>query len=95
MREIKQGEQVVVLDLAIDGHRRTPKYIIGKSGTVERLCGSFRNPEALAYGRDGLPRLRLYRVRFLQSDIWQDYRGGPGDTLELELFEHWIKPLAD
>jgi nitrile hydratase len=36
----------------------------------------------------------LYRVRFLQSDVWDDYRGGPGDTLDIDLYEHWLEPVT-
>jgi len=32
------------------------------AGIVERFCGSFRNPEELAYNRSGLPAQPLYRV---------------------------------
>lgn len=92
MRELAVGENVSIRDLAISGHRRTPKYVLGKLGTVERLCGYFRNPEELAYGLNGLPKLRLYRVRFSQQVLWPDYAGLPQDTLELEIFEHWLEP---
>ena len=33
------------------GHIRTPYYVRGKTGVVERICGSFRNPEELAFAR--------------------------------------------
>lgn len=93
MRKLVVGEKVFVRDLPIRGHRRTPQYVIKRSGVIERLCGEFRNPEDLAYGRSGLPKLRLYRVRFNQDALWDDYRGSPLDTLELELFEHWLEPV--
>jgi nitrile hydratase len=48
------------------------------------------NPEQLAYGYSGAPGKVLYRVRFRQCDLWRDYAGGPRDTLELELYEHWL-----
>ncbi|HJM60802.1 MAG TPA: nitrile hydratase subunit beta, partial [Alphaproteobacteria bacterium] len=41
-------------------HLRTPWYVRGKSGEIERICGEFRNPEGLAYGEDGLPKQTLY-----------------------------------
>ena len=72
------------------GHRRTPFYIRGKTGTVERYCGAFRNPEELGYGFDGEPERHLYRVRFKQSDIWPAYDGPARDTLDLEVYEHWL-----
>ena len=49
------------------GHVRTPHYLRGQRGVVESIAGHFANPEELAYGRDGLPRRALYRVRFRQA----------------------------
>jgi nitrile hydratase len=84
------GDRVSVMVTHPPGHRRTPYYIRGKTGVVERYCGAFRNPEELAYGFDGEPRRHLYRVRFRQREIWPDYRGPEHDTLDLEVFEHWL-----
>ncbi|MFZ9042945.1 MAG: SH3-like domain-containing protein, partial [Ilumatobacteraceae bacterium] len=66
------------------GHRRTPHYIRGKEGVVERYCGAFPNPEERAYGFSGLPKRHLYRVRFRQMDVWPGYNGPTHDLLELE-----------
>jgi nitrile hydratase len=74
------------------GHVRTPWYIRGRSGTVERICGPFPNPEELAYGRSGLPPMTLYRVRFAQRQVWPDYGGPDADTVDVELYEHWLEP---
>jgi nitrile hydratase beta subunit-like protein len=70
---------------------RTPYYIRGCTGMVERICGAFPNPEELAQMRDGLPPLPLYRVRFRQKDVWPDYHGNPADVLEVEIFQHWLE----
>jgi nitrile hydratase len=86
------GDRVVVKRTDPPGHRRTPCYIRGKTGEIERICGTYRNPEELAYGFDGEPRKVLYRVRFPQSHVWPDYRGAAHDMLELEIFEHWLEP---
>jgi len=76
------------------GHIRTPWYIRGKTGVVERICGDFGNPEELAYGRDGKPKQPLYRVRFMQNEVWEDYTENPSDTVDIEIFEHWLEPGA-
>jgi len=73
------------------GHIRTPYYIRGASGVIERLCGAFGNPEELAQQRSGEPKQPLYRVRFRQQDVWPGYRGGDGDTLDVEIFQHWLE----
>jgi hypothetical protein len=88
----KNGDRVRVLPMFPLGHVRTPWYIRGKSGVVERLCGAYPNPEELAYRRSGLPAQPLYRVRFLQRDVWPDYRGGSTDTVDLEIYQHWLEP---
>jgi nitrile hydratase len=76
----------------VPGHIRTPWYIRGRAGIVERLCGAYPNPEELAYARPGLPRQPLYRVRFLQREVWPDYAGSPADTLDIEIYQHWLEP---
>lgn len=74
------------------GHVRTPWYIRGKVGVIERLCGVYANPEELAYARPGTPLLPLYRVRFRQRDVWPDYGGRDEDTLDVEIYQHWLEP---
>ena len=86
------GEKVKVMQAYPLGHVRTPYYIRGQVGEVERICGSFPNPEELAQMRDGLPEQPLYRVRFLQKDVWPGYRGNPADVIEIEIFQHWLEP---
>jgi nitrile hydratase len=85
------GDKVKVRAAAPLGHIRTPFYIRGCAGTVERLCGSFPNPEELAQMRDGLPAQPLYRVRFRQKDVWPDYRGPESDTVDIEIYQHWLE----
>jgi hypothetical protein len=87
----RAGERVKVRAAAPLGHIRTPFYIRGHVGTIERLCGSFPNPEELAQMRDGLPAQPLYRVRFKQKDVWPDYQGPAQDVLEIEIFQHWLE----
>ena len=76
------------------GHVRTPFYLRGCAGVVERVCGTYPNPEELAYARDGLPRQPLYRVRFRQADVWPDYGGESDDTLDVEIYQHWLEAVA-
>ncbi len=85
------GDRVRVTDRAHVGHHRTPGYLKGKTGTVERVHRSFRNPETRAYGGDGLPKQQLYLVGFAQRDVWRDYRGDPDDRIYADVFEHWLE----
>lgn len=85
------GDGIVVRDAWQPGHLRTPTYIKGRAGTIAQVLGAYPNPEELAYRRSGLPAPTLYRVRFRQLDIWPDYAGASGDTLEIELYHHWLE----
>jgi nitrile hydratase len=94
MAKYAPGDRVLVRRAYPPGHIRTPWYIRGKTGVVERICGDFGNPEELAYGRDGKPKQPLYRVRFMQNEVWEDYTENPSDTVDIEIFEHWLEPGA-
>jgi hypothetical protein len=85
------GQQVRVVDRPHDGHHRTPGYVKGKTGSVEREHASFTNPETRAYGADGVPLQPLYLVGFAQRDVWPDYGGPVDDTVYVDLFEHWLE----
>lgn len=85
------GSRVRVRAAYPPGHIRTPFYVRGKVGEIERYCGQFPNPEELAYARDGLPAQPLYRVRFRQRDVWPGYRGAAKDVLEVEIYQHWLE----
>lgn len=69
-------------------HLRTPHYVRGREGVVTRALGRFPNPEDLAFGRPGTPRI-LYHVEFEQPPVWGE--GEPGDTVLIEIFEHWLE----
>jgi hypothetical protein len=83
------GDRVRVKALYPLGHVRTPAYLRGKTGTVTARHGQYRNPEQLAYGRDGLPFVPLYEVTFELAAVW----GQPGarDTVTADLYEHWLE----
>ena len=87
----KVGEPVKVRAAYPVGHVRTPYYVRGKCGVIERLCGAHPNPEEIAYARSGLPKQPLYRVRFRQADLWSDYSGMAADVIEVEVYQHWLE----
>ena len=87
----KAGDRVRVRAAYPLGHIRTPFYIRGHAGVVERLCGVFGNPEELAQMRSGEPRQPLYRVRFVAAELWPDYRERAADAVEVEIFQHWLE----
>jgi len=46
------AERVRVRAMMPPGHVRTPAYLRGKTGVIERPLGRFPNPEQRAYGLD-------------------------------------------
>lgn len=85
------GTAVRVRNLQPPGHVRTPQYLRGKSGLIERRLGPFANPEQLAYHQKGDP-LPLYRVRFTMGEVWGPAAESPHDTLDAEIYGHWLEP---
>jgi nitrile hydratase subunit beta len=77
------GQRVRVSARIHDGHHRTPDYIKGKVGTIQRAHGTFANPETRAYGDDGLPEQRLYLVGFEGGSVH--------DRVFVDVFEHWLE----
>ena len=73
------------------GHVRTPAYLRGKTGMVERALGPFPNPEELAYGHAGRP-LPLMRLRFSMAEVWGPDVANPTDTIDAEIYSHWLEP---
>ena len=86
------GDNVKVQLRFPPGHIRTPEYIRGKEGVVSRYFGNFRNPEQLAYGKDGLPLHPLYWISFSVNDVWAHQPAEKQDKLLIEISEHWLDP---
>lgn len=89
---LEVGHVVVVRALPRKTHYRTPSYIQGKTGAIVRCCGTHGDPEEIAYGVKPARLRRLYRVRFAQKAIWPEYSGSPNDTIDVEIYEHWLTP---
>lgn len=85
------GQRVRIADRTPPSHHRVPAYAKGRLGVVERVCGLHGQPEIFIRG-DGRPPQRIYRVRIAQTDLWPTYEGAAKDTLDLEVFEHWLEP---
>ena len=79
------GQRVHISSRRHEGHHRTPGHVKGKTGTVERLHGAFRDPETRAYGSSGLPERRLYHVSL---------DGTGGHSVYADVFEHWLEAVG-
>ena len=95
MPRFKPGDQVRVRLDNPPHHYRTPAYVQGKTGVVDKLWGEFRNPESLGHGGDGLPKQPLYAVTFNQPTIWTGYSGALRDTVVVDIYEHWLIPTSE
>lgn len=87
------GDRVRISSRHEHRHHRVPAYAKGHVGVVQRVCAEYGQPESLAYGGSEDPLTRLYRIRLSQGDLWPNYQGPQNDTLELEVFEHWLGRL--
>ncbi len=77
-------------------HVRTPGYLFGASGVIERYCGVYSDPSLLAFGVDSGPPQHLYRVRFEQHALWLPVGLiTPHDTVDVEIYECWLEPAPD
>ncbi len=88
------GARVTVATRRPACHHRAPAYIKGRTGMVERLCGTFGNPETLAHGGDGTPCQPLYRVAFAAAELWGARAERGDDRIEVEVYEHWLEAAS-
>lgn len=94
MNKFQAHETVKVRTDIPPGHVRTPYYLRGKTGVIERALGPFPNPEDLAYGVAAQAG-QLLRVRFRMADVWGDAAENPSDILEAEIYAHWLERMSD
>lgn len=90
-QQFQVGDEIIVREAFPPGHIRTPHYIRGKEGVITEILGEYNNPEELAKGIRDAPKKTLYRVRFAQKVAWPDYDGPEHDTLDLDIYEHWLE----
>ena len=73
-------------------HLRTPGYLFGATGVVERFCGDFADPSLLAYGITCAPTLPLYRVSFRLGELWSEVETDEADTsITVDLYSSWLE----
>lgn len=84
-------------------HMRTPGYVYGVEGTIERVCGRHGDPSFLAFGLEA-PQVQLYRVRFQTRDLWPEQYDNhhdhgttatSEDVVEVEVYEHWLESESE
>ena len=101
-KRFKEGQEVWVKQFETRGifrrpHLRTPGFVHGKKGVIERYAGSFLSPHVVAWNFDfnqNHEKVPLYRVRFRMQDVWE-HSEFPNDSIEVEVFQQWLtdKPI--
>jgi nitrile hydratase beta subunit len=71
-------------------HTRLPRYVRGKSGTIDRDHGVFGFPDTTVAGLGEKPQ-HVYSVRFTARDLWGE-QASPQDAVYLDLWEDYLEP---
>ena len=95
MKRFSDRDRVKVLALGKEGHVRIPHYVRNQIGHVIGYCGTYLNPEDLAVGNTSGRAVDLYRVAFLQRQLWPDDAIPAQDTLIIEIYDHWLRSVKE
>ena len=86
----KPGEAVYARNIHPQHHTRTPRYVRGKTGRVERDYGVFILPDSHAQNTGKTPQ-HVYSVRFTARELW-----GPdareSDGLFIDMWDDYLEP---
>ncbi|TNC15055.1 nitrile hydratase subunit beta [Methylobacterium terricola] len=84
------GDEVRAKIVNPTGHTRLPRYVRGRTGTVERVHGGFVFPDTNAALSGEAPQW-LYTVRFAAVEVWGE-DADPGLTVSVNAFESYLEP---
>ena len=73
-----------------EGHTRLPRYVRGRTGTVERDHGVYVFPDTNALFLGEKPQ-HVYSVRFAARELWGD-QASPRDAVYLDLWDEYLEP---
>ena len=79
------GQRVRVPSRSHDGHHRTPAYLKGRQGTIERIQGCHVFPDTGVTGEGENPQW-LYTVVFDGRTLWGE-KSDPSVRVSIEAFE--------
>ena len=88
----REGDAVQIAKRSPIAHFRTPNYVRGKRGSVERVI----KPRAVdneeeGFGRNAGQKRHYYRIAIPMTELWADYKGPSQDALRIEVFETWLE----
>jgi nitrile hydratase len=74
------------------GHTRLPRYLRGKDGTIDRLCGNEPLWDTDTHGVriDKRPQ-PVYSVRFTARELWGE-QANARDSIYVDLWESYLEP---
>ena len=84
------GDRVRVRNQHPYGHTRTPRYVRGHVGTIDRDHGVFVFPDTHAVDGQKKPQ-HVYAVRFEARELWGP-QGGRADAVYLDLWDDYLEP---
>jgi len=84
------GASVRVRALDTVGHTRTPAYVSGRVGIVDRDHGVFVFPDTNAHGKGPNPQ-HVYSVRFESAELWG--QAGQGGAVYVDLWDGYLEAV--
>jgi nitrile hydratase subunit beta len=72
------------------GHTRLPRYVRGRTGTIERDHGVYVFPDTNALFLGENPQ-HVYSVRFAARELWGD-AASPRDAVYVDLWDDYLEP---
>ncbi|MEO1194266.1 MAG: nitrile hydratase subunit beta [Pseudomonadota bacterium] len=84
------GQKVLVLNNHPSGHTRSPRYLRGRIGVIERQVGVMQFADTMAASENPAPQ-HCYTVAFEGQEVWgQDAE--PGTRVLADLWESYLEP---
>ena len=85
------GDRVRARNIHPTGHTRTPRYVRGKSGVIDRDHGVFVFPDTNAVFAGKTPQ-HLYSVKFTAREVWGE-DASPLDSVYLDMWDNYLEPV--
>ena len=85
------GQTVRALNINPVTHTRLPRYVRGRTGTIERDHGVFAFMETTGLGLPDKPQ-HVYSVRFAARELW-GREAAPQDSVYLDLYDDYLEPV--
>ena len=90
LARFRVNQRVRARNLNPIGHTRLPRYVRGKTGTIERVCAVALLPDAVAQDLGEKPQ-HAYSVRFAARELWGE-RTNERDSVYIGMWEDYLEP---